>query len=67
MLPVSQPSLMVDLSSYCIVVVLAIVLYVLLSRENSKRDQVPQDEAERDAFAFRDLTDKENPYFRYVL
>ncbi|KAL9027280.1 MAG: hypothetical protein Q9196_004171 [Gyalolechia fulgens] len=39
----------------------------LIIWENTRRDQLPQDEAERDAFAFRDLTDKENPYFRYVL
>lgn len=58
---------MADVSSYCIVIILAIVLYVLLSRENSRRDRLPQNETERDAFAFRDLTDEENPYFRYVL
>lgn len=59
--------LTLDTSSYCIVILLACVLYVLLSTENKKRDRLPQDEIERDAFAFRDLTDKENPYFRYVL
>lgn len=53
--------------SYCIVIVLAIVLYVLLWRENKKRGALPINEAERDSFAFKDLTDKENPYFRYVL
>ncbi|KAL8639477.1 MAG: hypothetical protein Q9228_003495 [Teloschistes exilis] len=53
--------------SYCIVIVLAITLYVLLWRENKKRGTLPMDEAERDSFAFKDLTDKENPYFRYVL
>ncbi|KAL8928747.1 MAG: hypothetical protein Q9208_001525 [Pyrenodesmia sp. 3 TL-2023] len=52
---------------YCIVIVLAILLYILLWRENKRRDGLPQDEAERDAYAFRDLTDKENLYFRYVL
>ncbi|KAL8632432.1 hypothetical protein Q9189_001807 [Teloschistes chrysophthalmus] len=52
---------------YCIVIVLAIVLYVLLWRENKKRGALPINEAERDSFAFKDLTDKENPYFRYVL
>ncbi|KAL8756675.1 MAG: hypothetical protein Q9184_004428 [Pyrenodesmia sp. 2 TL-2023] len=52
---------------YCIVIVLAMFLYVLLWRENKRRDGLPQDEAERDAYAFRDLTDKENRYFRYVL
>lgn len=53
--------------SYCIVILLAILLYILLRRENKRRDALPQDEAERDAYAFRDLTDKENAYFRYVL
>ncbi|KAL8738255.1 MAG: hypothetical protein Q9181_000935 [Wetmoreana brouardii] len=53
--------------SYCIVIILAIALYIHLRRENRKRDSLPQDEAERDSFAFKDLTDKENPYFRYVL
>ncbi|KAL8706130.1 MAG: hypothetical protein Q9201_000832 [Fulgogasparrea decipioides] len=52
---------------YCIVIILAVVLYVYLRRENQKRDNLPQDEAERDSLAFKDLTDKENPYFRYVL
>ncbi|KAL8659277.1 MAG: hypothetical protein Q9202_007195 [Teloschistes flavicans] len=52
---------------YCIVILLAIVLYVVLWKENKKRGTLPLNEAERDSFAFRDLTDKENPYFRYVL
>jgi hypothetical protein len=42
-------------------------LYYVLWRENRKRDALPMDEEERDKLAFRDLTDKENPYFRYVL
>ncbi|KAL8690391.1 MAG: hypothetical protein Q9218_004153 [Villophora microphyllina] len=53
--------------SYCIVIILAIVLYVLLRRENKKRDALPKNEIERDSLAFKDLTDRENPYFRYVL
>jgi hypothetical protein len=40
---------------------------MVLSRENKRRDANPIDEAERDKLAFMDLTDKENPYFRYVL
>ncbi|CAE7030616.1 Allantoate transport protein [Pyrenophora teres f. teres] len=52
---------------YCITIAAAAALYVVLARENEKRDALPTDEAERDKFAFMDLTDKENPYFRYVL
>ncbi|KAL8774315.1 MAG: hypothetical protein Q9209_001066 [Squamulea sp. 1 TL-2023] len=52
---------------YCIVIVCAIILYIHLRNENSKRDRLPKDEAERDKMAFNDLTDKQNPYFRYVL
>lgn len=54
-------------NSYCLVIVLAIVLYLHLRRENQRRDTLVLDEAERDKMAFRDLTDGENPYFRYVL
>jgi hypothetical protein len=42
-------------------------LYVVLARENKKKDAMPMNEEERDKLAFMDLTDKENPYFRYVL
>ncbi|KAI4111684.1 MAG: hypothetical protein LQ345_006729 [Seirophora villosa] len=52
---------------YCIVILLAAALYLLLARENKRRDALALDEAGRDTHAFRDLTDKENPYFRYVL
>lgn len=52
---------------YCITIVAAVALYVVLWRENKRRDALPVDEAERDRLAFEDLTDKENPYFRYVL
>jgi hypothetical protein len=53
--------------SYCITIGAAIALYSVLQRENKKRDSIPINEAERDKLAFMDLTDKENPYFRYVL
>lgn len=53
--------------SYCITITAAVVLYFVLLRENRKRDAIPIDPAERDKLAFMDLTDKENPYFRYVL
>ncbi|KAF2430145.1 allantoate transport protein [Tothia fuscella] len=52
---------------YCITIVAAVALYGVLWRENKKRDAVPANEEERDKFGFMDLTDKENPYFRYVL
>jgi MFS family permease len=52
---------------YCITIVAAGVLYVVLWRENKTRDARQVDEAERDRIAFMDLTDGENPYFRYVL
>lgn len=51
---------------YCIVVVAAGVLYVLLRRENRRREEMGLDEREREKWAFRDLTDGENMYFRYV-
>jgi hypothetical protein len=47
--------------------VAAVTLYVVLLRENRKRDGLAVGETERDRLAFMDLTDKENRYFRYVL
>jgi MFS family permease len=52
---------------YCVTIGAAVALYVVLWRENRKRDAVVGDEVERDRCAFMDLTDKENRYFRYVL
>jgi hypothetical protein len=52
---------------YCITIVAAVALYFVLWRENKRRDALPMDEDERDKLAFQDLTDGENPYFRYVL
>jgi len=52
---------------YCIVICLAVALYITLRRENKRRDGLGLDEGARDRLAFKDLTDKENPYFRYVL
>ncbi|KAL8968751.1 MAG: hypothetical protein Q9197_004715, partial [Variospora fuerteventurae] len=45
--------------AYCV----AVLLYLLLARENKRRDSLALDEAGRDTHAFKDLTDKENPYF----
>ena len=55
------------LPSYSITIAAAVTLYVVLLRENQKRDGMAVDEEERDRVAFLDLTDKENRYFRYVL
>lgn len=52
--------------SYVICIVSSLLLYVVLRRENKARSTIPIDETERDKLAFQDLTDKENPYFRYV-
>ncbi|KAL2286776.1 hypothetical protein FJTKL_06342 [Diaporthe vaccinii] len=52
---------------YCITIISASALYYTLHRENKKRDALGLDESERDRLAFKDLTDKENSYFRYVL
>lgn len=53
--------------SYCITIAASIALYVVLRRQNKRKESHSVDEEERDRFAFKDLTDKENPYFRYVL
>lgn len=52
--------------SYCITMLTASILWVLLSLENKRRDKLELNEEERNRLAFKDLTDKENPYFRYV-
>lgn len=52
---------------YCITIISSVALYYVLWRENKKRAGMRLDEGERDKLAFKDLTDKENPYFRYVL
>ncbi|POR35550.1 Putative transporter [Tolypocladium paradoxum] len=51
---------------YIICIAAAVVLYLALRNENKKKMALPEDEAERAKLAFQDLTDKENPYFRYV-
>ncbi|KAJ5560442.1 hypothetical protein N7513_002841 [Penicillium frequentans] len=52
---------------YCITIAAAVALYVVLWRENKAREKLELDEVLRDKIAFDDLTDKENPFFRYVL
>lgn len=52
---------------YCITISSAVALYSVLARENRKRVSLDLNEVERDKFAFQDLTDKQNPYFKYML
>lgn len=52
---------------YCITILSASTLYFVLWRENKRRDALNLDQSEGDRVAFKDLTDKENVYFRYVL
>lgn len=53
--------------SYCITIASSTALYVVLKRANKQKGLLEQDDSERAKLAFQDLTDKENPYFRYVL
>ena len=52
---------------YCIAIVAASLLYFVMWRENKRRDSLALREEDADRLAFRDLTDKENLHFRYVL
>jgi len=52
---------------YCILIVASCIWYVYLRQQNKKRDRLDLNEVTRDEVAFKDLTDDENPYFRYVL
>ncbi|KAJ3561400.1 hypothetical protein NPX13_g8963 [Xylaria arbuscula] len=52
---------------YVITILAASTLYILLRRENKRRENLGLDEREGERVAFKDLTDKENSYFRYVL
>ncbi|KAF4343444.1 allantoate transport [Fusarium beomiforme] len=52
---------------YIICICASTTLYFVLRNENKRRDALGLgDESERAKLAFQDLTDKENPYFRYV-
>lgn len=54
--------------SYCITILCVSTLYFILRRENKRREtEGLVDDRARDRLAFKDLTDKQNPYFRYVL
>ncbi|KAI0514639.1 putative MFS transporter [Xylaria bambusicola] len=62
------PGLWIGLIVFYIITILAASsLYIILHRENKRREQLGLDEREGERIAFKDLTDKENPYFRYVL
>ncbi|KAM7211427.1 Major facilitator superfamily domain containing protein [Rhypophila decipiens] len=58
---------------YIICIIASISLYVVLARANKKKERalleqgLENDQAERAKLAFQDLTDLQNPYFRYVL
>ncbi|KAJ9311979.1 hypothetical protein DTO271D3_7826 [Paecilomyces variotii] len=52
---------------YVITVIAALILYFVLWRANKQKERLDVDENSRDRIAFHDLTDKENPFFRYVL
>ncbi|KAK1992901.1 MFS general substrate transporter [Colletotrichum falcatum] len=54
------------IACYVVCLLAAAALYRILRAENRRRDALPVDEDERAKMAFQDLTDKENPYFRYV-
>jgi hypothetical protein len=53
--------------SYIICIAASATLYIVLAAANKKKAAAPADEAERAKLAFQDLTDMENPYFKYVL
>ncbi|KAJ2902300.1 hypothetical protein MKZ38_000766 [Zalerion maritima] len=53
---------------YCITISASITLYFVLRRANKTKYAAGEgDEDEREKLAFQDLTDMENPYFRYSL
>lgn len=65
--PTVACSALADDGSYCITIAAAMTLYIILRRENRRRSSMDLDESQRDKMAFNDLTDKQNPFFRYVL
>ncbi|KAJ3040650.1 hypothetical protein HDV00_010675 [Rhizophlyctis rosea] len=53
---------------YCITIASSIGLFFVLRAENAKKERESQhDDGERAKLAFLDLTDRQNPYFRYVM
>lgn len=51
---------------YALLIVISMVLYFILRRENARRDSLQLDKEEGDRIAFDDLTDKQNLHFRYA-
>lgn len=45
----------------------ATLLYLVLYRENKARERLELNEEDKARLAFKDLTDKENKFFRYAL
>lgn len=54
------------LGSYAVLVVIAAALYMMLRRENRRREALSLDEKEGEKHAFEDLTDRQNLWFRYA-
>ncbi|GAB7332019.1 hypothetical protein MBLNU13_g03918t2 [Cladosporium sp. NU13] len=54
------------IGSYAVLVCVAAILYVMLRRENARRDALAMDEKEGEKHAFEDLTDRQNLWFRYA-
>ncbi|TVY22195.1 putative transporter [Lachnellula hyalina] len=52
---------------YCITICASVALYIVLARENKRRSKLELNDVDRSKMAFQDLTDKENPYFQYML
>ena len=56
-----------DVDSHLLEVVVVITFWVLMKRENARRDRIQgNEERDLDATAFGDLTDRENLNFRYI-
>lgn len=53
--------------SYAITILSSMTLYIILARENKRRDNLVLDKDEADRVAFQDLSDRQNLHFRYVL
>jgi hypothetical protein len=54
------------IGSYAVLVCVAVILYVMLRRENARRDALAMDEKEGEKHAFEDLTDRQNLWLRYA-
>ncbi|KAB8556614.1 hypothetical protein FH972_025651 [Carpinus fangiana] len=52
---------------YCILITSALLLYLHLWQENKRRKSFILDDEKMQESSFKDLTDRQNPYFQYVL